>query len=157
MSRFGFAGALVFTALISSLSAQNKSVAPTPPMGWNSWDAYGFTIDEASFKANAQVLAGMKQFGWQYAVIDEGWYMQDPFGKDLAARKYLYDANGLLAPDASRFPSAAHGAGFKPLADWVHEQGLKFGIHLMRGIPRQVVKENLPIAGTSFHAQDAAN
>jgi hypothetical protein len=57
----------------------------------------------------------------------------------------------------SRFPTAANGAGFKPLADWVHAQGLKFGIHILRGIPRQVVKENLPIAGSSFHAADAAD
>ena len=44
-------------------------------MGWNSWDAYGLTIGEADFRANATVLAGLKLFGWQYAVIDEGWYV----------------------------------------------------------------------------------
>ena len=126
-------------------------------MGWNSWDAYGFTIDEADFRANTTVLAGLRQYGWQYSVIDEGWYMQDPFGSNLEARKYLYDANGLLFPDVHRFPSSANGAGFKPLADWVHQQGLKFGIHIVRGIPRQVVKDNLPIAGSSFHASDAAD
>ncbi len=126
-------------------------------MGWNSWDAYGFTIDEADFKANATVLAGMKQLGWQYAVIDEGWYMENPFGDKLESRKYLWNANGLLIPVASRFPDAANGVGFKALADWVHAQGLKFGIHIVRGIPKQVVKENLPIAGSSFHAADAAD
>ena len=126
-------------------------------MGWNSWDAYGLTIDEADFRANATVLAGMKQYGWTYAVIDEGWYMADPFAAKLAERKYLWDANGILIPVEARFPSSAGGAGFKPLADWVHAQGLKFGIHIVRGIPRQVVKENLPIAGSSFHAEDAAD
>ena len=126
-------------------------------MGWNSWDAYGLTIDEPAFKSNVQVLAGMRQYGWQYAVIDEGWYMRNPFGKDLAERNYLYDANGLLEPDEARFPSAAGKAGFKPLADYVHAQGFKFGIHIVRGIPKQVVKENLPIAGSSFHAADAAD
>ena len=141
--------------LCAALSAQ--SVAPAPPMGWNSWDAYGFTIDEAQFKANAEVLAGMKQLGWQYAVIDEGWYMRNPAGRDLAERNYLYDGNGLLMPDVSRFPSAADGAGFKTLADWVHGQGLKFGIHIVRGIPKQVVRGNLPIAGSGFHAADAAD
>jgi hypothetical protein len=134
-----------------------QTLAPTPPMGWNSWDAYGFTIDEADFRANTSVLAGLRQYGWQYSVIDEGWYMQDPFGNSLAARKYLYDGNGLLLPDVRRFPSSANGAGFKPLADWVHQQGLKFGIHIVRGIPRQVVKDNLPIAGSSFRATDAAD
>ena len=126
-------------------------------MGWNSWDAFGFTIDEADFRKSAQVLAGLKQYGWQYAVIDEGWYMQDPFGKDLAARKYLYDNNGLLMPDVKRFPSATGDLGFKPLADYVHSLGLKFGIHIIRGIPKQVVEANLPIAGSSFKAVDAVD
>jgi len=126
-------------------------------MGWNSWDAYGLTIDEADFRANAQELAAIKQFGWEYAVIDEGWYMQDPFAATLEGKKYVWDANGILIPAASRFPSSANGAGFKPLADWVHDQGLKFGIHIVRGIPRDVVKQNLPIAGSSFHAADAAD
>jgi hypothetical protein len=139
------------------VSAQNGKLAATPPMGWNSWDAYGFTIDEKDFRANVEVLAGMKQFGWQYAVIDEGWYMQDPFGKNLTERKYLYDGNGLLEPDEKRFPSARDGHGFKDLADWVHGQGLKFGIHIIRGIPKQVVDANLPIAGSSYRAADAAD
>jgi hypothetical protein len=99
----------------------------------------------------------VREFGWQYAVIDEGWYMENPFGSSLAEKKYLWDGNGILIPAPSRFPSAAGGVGFKPLADWVHAQGLKFGIHIVRGIPRQVVKENLPIAGSSFHAADAAD
>ena len=126
-------------------------------MGWNSWDAYGLTIDEADYRANATVLKGLRQYGWQYAVIDEGWYMENPFGSNLAEKKYLWDGNGILIPVESRFPSAAGGAGFKPLAAWVHAQRLKFGIHIVRGIPRQVVKENLPIAGSSFHAVDAAD
>jgi hypothetical protein len=154
-SRLFFAVCLAAFALAAACCAQNP--APTPPMGWNSWDAYGFTIDEADFKANAIVLAGMKQLGWQYAVIDEGWYMENPFGDKLETRKYLWNANGLLIPVASRFPDAAGGAGFKPLADWVHAQGLKFGIHIVRGIPKQVVKENLPIGGSSFHAVDVAD
>ena len=126
-------------------------------MGWNSWDAYGLTIDEAQYKADVTVLTGLRQYGWQYAVIDEGWYMADPFGHTVADKKYLWNTNGLLMPAPDRFPSAANGAGFKPLADWVHAQGLKFGIHIIRGIPRQVVAANLPIEGTSFHARDAAD
>ena len=126
-------------------------------MGWNSWDAYGLTIDEADYRANTEVLASMRQNGWQYSVIDEGWYMHDPFANSLEARKYLWDENGILIPDPERFPSAANKAGFKPLADWVHSQGLKFGIHIVRGIPRQVVAQNLPIAGSNFHAADASD
>ena len=126
-------------------------------MGWNSWDAYGLTIDEADFKANASVLADVQRYGWKYAVIDEGWYLANPFGKTLEEKQYLWNNNGLLIPVPSRFPDSVDGAGFKPLADWVHARGLKFGIHIVRGIPRQVVKANLPIADSSFHAEDAAD
>src|SRR5271165_3348915 len=83
------------------LPAQNP--APTPPMGWNSWDAYGLTINEADYKANTEVLAGLKQYGWQYSVIDEGWYMADPFAGSVEAKKYLWDGNGILIPVESRF------------------------------------------------------
>src|SRR3954454_3013291 len=151
-----FCAVLAFAAAVSTASVA-QLIAPTPPMGWNSWDAYGLTIDETQYRDNVKVLAGIKQYGWQYAVIDEGWYAQDAFAEKVEARKYVWDANGNLMPAVNRFPSAASGAGVKPLADWVHAQGLKFGIHILRGIPRQVVKENLPIAGTSFHAQDAAD
>lgn len=141
----------------SSLLARAQNPAPTPPMGWNSWDAYGLTIDEADFKANAQELAKLHPYGWTYAVIDEGWYMANTEAKTLEEKKYLWDQNGLLIPVPSRFPSSANGAGFRPIADFVHAQGLQFGIHIVRGIPKQVVQANLPIAGSKFHAQDAAD
>jgi alpha-galactosidase len=147
----------LLTLAASALSVSAQTAAPTPPLGWNSWDAYGLTINEADYRANATVLAGLRQFGWEYAVIDEGWYMEDPFAGSVAARKYLWDSNGILIPTPNRFPSSANGAGFKPLADWIHSKGLKFGIHIVRGIPRDVVKQNLPIAGSSFHAVDAAD
>ncbi len=126
-------------------------------MGWNSWDSYGLTITEDQFKANATVLASLKQYGWKYAVIDEGWFSASPDGGKVEDKHYLWSDVGLLIPAPNRFPSAADGAGFKPIADWVHAQGLKFGIHIMRGIPRQVVAANLPIEGTPFHAADAAD
>ncbi|MGA3133700.1 MAG: glycoside hydrolase family 27 protein [Terracidiphilus sp.] len=147
---------LVAACLVTCLS-HGQTLALTPPLGWNSWDSYGLTIDEEKFRENATVLASLQQFGWKYAVIDEGWYMANPDGKGLEQKKYLWNGDGLLIPVPSRFPSAAAGAGFKPLADWLHKQGLKFGIHIVRGIPRQVVAANLPIAGTQFHAADAAD
>ncbi len=149
------AAVLCLLAIAMPLAAQ--AVAPAPPMGWNSWDAYGLTINERQFKANASVLAGFRRFGWKYAVVDEGWYMANPEGRDVAERKYQWNANGLLIPDAGRFPSASDGAGFRALAAWTHAQGLKFGIHIVRGIPRQVAAANLPIAGSQFHARDAAD
>ena len=76
---------LLAVALVAPhLSAQTP--APSPPLGWNSWDAYGLTIDEADFKANTTVLAGLQRFGWEYAVIDEGWYMENPFGGKVESR-----------------------------------------------------------------------
>jgi hypothetical protein len=134
-----------------------RETAPTPPMGWNSWDSYGFTIDEAEFKANALELAKLHAHGWTYAVIDEGWYMGNPFGDKLQTRQYLLDGHGLLIPVPARFPSAMGKRGFKPLADWVHARGLKFGLHIVRGIPRQAVEANQPIAHSSFRAADAAD
>ena len=75
-------GMLCAVALLASLStacsAQNV-LAPTPPMGWNSWDSYGLTINEEQFRANVDVMAKrLKAAGYQYAVVDEGWYLPNP-------------------------------------------------------------------------------
>jgi alpha-galactosidase len=143
--------------LLVAPSLARPKLAPTPPMGWNSWDAYGLTITEDEFKANAERLAALKRFGWNIAVIDEGWYMSNPLGADLAARGYRYDGYGRLIPDRARFPSARDGNGLKALADWTHRQRLKFGIHIVRGIPKAAVGADLPIAGSSFHASEAVD
>ena len=147
---------LMLCAVFAMVAAPAEKLAATPPMGWNSWDAYGLTINEEQFRANAQVLAGLKSYGWNYAVVDEGWYFADPQARP-EARKSSWDSNGRLIPDAARYPSAANGAGFKPLADWTHSQGLKFGIHIVRGIPKGVVGENLAVANSGFHASDVAD
>jgi hypothetical protein len=146
-------------------TAPAAKVALTPPMGWNSWDAYGLTITEDQFRANVKVEANdLKSFGWNYAVIDEGWFLKNPEDRPkLDLLKYQIDANGRYIPVPARFPSAiAKGApddssSFKALGDWVHEQGLKFGIHIVRGIPRVSVDANLPVAGSTFHAKDVAD
>ena len=149
--------AAALLGLLAAGAAHARPVAPRPPMGWNSWDAYGFTIDEGQFKANATILAGLKRFGWTYAVIDEGWYMANPLGDRLETRGHRLDGFGRLEPVESRFPSAANGIGLKALADWTHAQGLKFGLHIVRGIPKTAVAQNLPIAGSAFHAAEAAD
>lgn len=138
-------------------SQTQTSLAPTPPMGWNSWDLYGLTVTESEFKANADWMAhNLKSHGWEYAVVDEGWYLENPEAKP-GGFHFVIDANGRYIPAANRFPSAQSGAGFKSLARNVHSLGLKFGIHIIRGIPREAVSKNLPIAGSSFHARDAAD
>ena len=133
--------------------------APRPPMGWNSWDNFATTITEAQTKAQADYLAEkLKAFGWEYIVVDIQWY--EPGAKNHDYRQdavLVMDGFGRLQPAPNRFPSSADGSGFKALADYVHGKGLKFGIHLMRGIPRQAVEKNLPVKGTSVHAQDIAD
>jgi alpha-galactosidase len=136
-----------------------KPIAATPPMGWNSWDAYGRTLDEKSIKASAQWMAQhLKRYGWEYVVVDEGWYLSnlDANGNDSHTR-FEMDAYGRYVPVPARFPSAGKDFTFKPLADYLHSLGLKFGIHIIRGIPREAVARNLPIAGSSSHAADAAD
>lgn len=139
-------------------SAVSQRLAPTPPMGWNSWDSYGRTITEDEIKANAEWMAKhLKPFGWKYVVVDEGWYLLNPEEAGKPDIKFSMTEDGRYIPAPARFPSAANGAGFKPLADYVHSLGLKFGLHIIRGIPREAVKNNLPIAGSTYHAADASD
>ncbi|HEX3352852.1 MAG TPA: glycoside hydrolase family 27 protein [Terriglobales bacterium] len=134
-------------------------LAATPPMGWNSWDGYGTTVKEADVKANAQWVAEhLKSSGWQYVVVDMEWFVTNPIPEgNSKTSQYSMDGSGRYTPAVNRFPSAANGAGFKLLADYVHSLGLKFGIHILRGIPKQAVEKNLPIAGSAWHAADAAD
>jgi alpha-galactosidase len=115
------------------------AIAPTPPMGWNSWDSYGTTVTEAEVKANADLMAAkMKSHGWEYIVVDIQW--SDPQAKAHGYRanaELTMDDQGRLTPAVNRFPSAAGGKGFGPLAAYIHGKGLKFGIHIMRGVPRR--------------------
>lgn len=157
---------IVFSAVAQGQKASANSTATsvpelalTPPMGWNSWDGYGTTIKEDEFKANADWFARhLKPFGWQYVVVDMEWFVTNPKPEGNSKdSQFAFDSNGRYIPAISRFPSSARGAGFKPLADYAHTLGLQFGIHILRGIPKQAVEKNLPIAGTSYHAADAAD
>src|SRR5512143_1063112 len=137
-------------------------LAPTPPLGWNSWDSYGLRINEQQFRENVEAFATkLKPSGYSYAVIDEGWYMVNPEDRpkpDLL--KYALDENGRFIPVPARFPSALQNdknTGFEELGRWVHSKGLKFGVHVIRGIPRESVARNLPIERSTFKAQDAAD
>src|SRR5438874_735870 len=150
---------LIGVLLITIVVIAQSPLAPTPPMGWNSWDGYGTTIKEADVKANAAWMAAhLKPSGWQYVVVDMEWFVTNPTPEGNSKTfDYSLDDSGRYVPAVNRFPSAANGAGFKPLADYVHSLGLKFGIHILRGVPKQAVAKNLPIAESSYRAADAAN
>jgi alpha-galactosidase len=158
---FLFLFLICFTdAHLCQINLQKKSndnlVAPVSPMGWNSWDCFGTTVTEGEVKENADYMAkNLVQCGWQYIVVDIQWY--EPNAKAHGYRKNAelsMDRFGRLIPASNRFPSSKDGLGFKLIADYIHKLGLKFGIHIMRGIPRQAVKQNLPIKNSSFRARD---
>lgn len=126
--------------------------ALTPPMGWNSWDCYGPTVVESEVKANADYMAEhLLPYGWEYVIVDIRWFVENDKagGYNQTDPIYVYDEYGRYTPALNRFPSAANGVGFKALADYVHEKGLKFGIHIMRGLPKVAVEKKLPVKGTN--------
>lgn len=135
-------------------------LAPTPPMGWNSWDAYGPSVREDEVKANADYMARhLHAYGWDTVVVDIQWYapITKSHGYIPDPHNVVMDGFGRLVPDPIRFPSAADGAGFSALADHIHGLGLKFGLHIMRGIPRWAVERNLPVKGSAVRAADIAD
>ncbi|MGN0539623.1 MAG: glycoside hydrolase family 27 protein [Candidatus Fimenecus sp.] len=137
---------------------KNK-LALTPPMGWNSWDCYGAAVTEEQLLGNAEYMAkNLKQYGWQYVVCDIQWY--EPNARDNDYNNFTelcMDEYSRLIPAVNRFPSAANGVGFKAIADKIHAMGLKFGIHIMRGIPRQAVHNNTKILGSDKTARQIAH
>lgn len=140
-----------------------NNFAPMPPMGWNSYDYYDTTVDEAQIKANADYMAAnLKSYGWEYIVADIQWYahkagtMRDQY-QYIPFSMLEMDSYSRLLPDPKRFPSAAGGAGFAPLAEYIHNLGLKFGIHIMRGIPRAAAHQHSQIKGSSLTADQIAD
>jgi alpha-galactosidase len=158
---FALALVLASAAVPAGVRAADRFLAwaPTPPMGWNSWDAFGTTITEAQVKAQADFMAEhLLPHGWRILTVDIQWYEPGASGHSYRPDAPLaMDEWGRLVPASNRFPSAEGGAGFKPLADYVHGRGLQFGIHLMRGIPRLAVARNLPVKGTLVRAAAIAN
>lgn len=136
-----------------------KSWAKTPPCGWNSWDCFGAGVNEEQLIANADYMAKhLKQYGWEYIVCDIQWYEPKACSNDYNNFAELCcDEYGRLIPAQNRFPSSNGGKGFKPIADYIHSLGLKFGIHIMRGIPRQAVHANLPIKDSEYTARQVAH
>ncbi len=152
------------TILSCNMDTQKKSVnkkefhswASTPPMGWNSWDCFGPSVVEDEVKANADYMAKyLKSSGWEYIVVDIRWYADNQTTghyNPYQETDFILDEYGRYMPSPKRFPSSANGAGFKPLADYIHSLGLKFGIHIMRGVPKEAVYKKMPIHGTQITA-----
>ena len=133
-------------------------IAKTSPMGWNSWDCYGAAVNEEQVRQNALYMKEhLLEYGYEYVVVDIQW--SEPTAKNHEYHPFAdlcMDEYGRLIPAVERFPSAAGGAGFGPLAEYVHSLGLKFGIHIMRGIPRQAVAQNTPIFASKLTAREVA-
>lgn len=156
----GAAGALPVVAGTARAAPRTKArLAQTPPMGWNSWNSFATTITEAQALETARIMRDkLLPAGYSIFTIDIQWYEPGATGYEYRADAVpVLDGYGRLQPDPKRFPSAAKGRGFRAIADQVHAMGLQFGIHLMRGIPREAVRRNLPILGTRYRAQDIAD
>src|SRR6267154_1335179 len=162
MKRLSAAATLLVLILpigVLRMDAQDKALAATPPMGWNSWDSYGLTVNEAQFRANMVVMAAqLKEFGWQYVVVDEGWYLENPENASIPeALRYAINSRWPYEPAANRFPTSEFGGGFKPLSDAVHKKGMKFPIHTIRGTPKKTALANTRMGSTQVRASLAAD
>jgi hypothetical protein len=142
-------------------SKKELQLAQKPPMGWNSYNCFGGNVTEAEVKANADYMAeNLKQYGWEYIVVDFLWYCddQDSYEKFRNRRPHQYiDKYGRLIPSVKLHPSSEGGKGLKPLGDYIHSKGLKFGLHIMRGIPRQAIAGNTPVKNSTAKAAEIAN
>jgi alpha-galactosidase len=150
---------LAGSAAASAAMPGIAELAPKPPLGWNSFDSYGVYLTEEAAVANVRAMAKkLKPSGYEYFVIDNGWFGEYKLipGTRYPAEKHASDVNlneyGLLQPSKTYFPH-----GLRPIIELAHGAGLKFGVHLMRGIPRKAVQLNLPVKGTKYRARDIAN
>ena len=179
--------ALTLQSAVAQAPAPAKVAATPPMgwNSWDSY-GLTITEDQFRANVKV-LSSDLKKFGWTYAVIDEGWFFFNPEDRPRPdTLVYAIDTNGRyvpvprafrrresqlrnnprsnsrrppeqLPPPAQNPSSTPPRTSFKALADYVHSLGLKFGIHIVRGIPRVSVPQNLPIASATFHAADAAD
>ncbi len=159
ITKFITLGTVIITLVSSIAHAEPKAIAPKPPLGWNSYDSYGVYLHEKAAMENLEAMAQkLEPFGYEYFVIDNGWFGEYKLkpGTLYPLEKHASDVrineHGHVIPSKTYFPG-----GFKPIIERCHELGLKFGIHMMRGIPRKAYEMNLPIKGTSFTARNVAD
>lgn len=138
---------------------QSTILAQTPPLGYNSYDSYNVNVyEEVALKEIDAFIEKFAPYGYEYFVIDNGWFSTP---KSTQFEGYLcptastgpqdvtVNEYGIVTPSQLFFPN-----GLKPMVDKLHAKGLKFGVHLMRGIPKIAVEKNLPIKGTKYTAKD---
>ncbi|XP_057833998.2 alpha-galactosidase isoform X1 [Cryptomeria japonica] len=142
-------GAVFLLSFIGGRGAAEQLRASTPPRGWNSYDSFSWTITEEQFLDNVKVVADkLLTHGYEYVVVDYLWYRRFVPGAYTNSLGFdVIDEWGRPIPDPVRWPSSKGGKGFTNIADRVHKMGLKFGIHVMRGISTQAVNANTPIMG----------
>ena len=155
---------LTLTAALFSLAgafagAEPGPIAPKPPLGWNSFDSYGVYLHEKAAMENLEAMAKhLEPYGYEYFVIDNGWFGEYKLkpGTIYPLEKHASDVR--LNEHGHVIPSKTYFAGgLAPIINRCHELGLKFGIHMMRGIPRKAYDMNVPIKGTSYKARDIAD
>ncbi|KAK9090297.1 hypothetical protein Sjap_023474 [Stephania japonica] len=130
---------------------RKMKVVKHPPRGWNSYDSFSWIITEEEFLENAKIVSQkLLRHGYQYVVVDYLWYRRKVEGAYTDSLGFdVIDEWGRVIPDPERWPSSRGGKGFSEVAKKVHAMGLKFGIHVMRGISTQAVNANMPILDTT--------
>ncbi len=159
VAKLGLSGLLLLAVSIAGCDHQSR----TPPMGWNSFDAYSCHLyEEVALKELEAFISVYAPHGYEYYVIDNGWFAEHerivaqgyrlPLRQHAVESDVRINAYGIVQPSVEGFPN-----GFRPIADKLHANGLKFGLHIMRGIPRKAVEQNTPIEGTPYRARDIAD
>jgi alpha-galactosidase len=151
--------AALFALVGTIANAEPGPIAPKPPLGWNSFDSYGVYLHEKAAMENLEAMAKhLEPYGYEYFVIDNGWFGEYKLkpGTLYPLEKHAGDVNlneyGHVIASKTYFAD-----GLKPIIDRCHELGLKFGLHMMRGIPRKAYDMNVTIKGTSYKARDIAD
>jgi hypothetical protein len=142
------AGGLVAGILLApDALALNNGLSLKPAMGWSSWSFVRRSPTAANIEAQAQAMhdSGLQAVGYTYVNLDDFFMKCDSNGP-------VVDSNGRWTVDTSKFPG-----GIKPVADFIHKLGLKFGLYVTPGIPANAVSKNTAIAGTTHHAKDIAD